>query len=216
MAVYFSTDDRSNKRGDYLIRLSWHHHHERFQTTTGLTTISGVSQNEVKLGNKKNSKNMTPDEINSILKRIENFINKCEAYALEKGVRLMHGTMRGLFKDYKAMKYTCEQEIIDRWLAPSPSNGLYWHRYNGGFYKKICDATDCSDPKKHFVIYQELFGHSRIFSMPLMEFTGTIEHEGKTTPRFVEVTAELALQENSIEKERLDTRKKTAVQDSDK
>ena len=74
MAVYFSTDSRRNKKGDYLIRLSWHYSGARFQTTIGLTTKHDISRNRVKSGNKKNSKNMTFEEINFHLKKIEDFL----------------------------------------------------------------------------------------------------------------------------------------------
>ena len=200
MAVYFSTEDRNNKRGDVLIRLSWHCQNERLQTTVGLTTKMSISSNRVK-GSRRNSKNMTPDEINVILERIEKFLYRCEAYALDRGVKLKNGTMRGLFKDYKSMNYTCEQEIIERWITSAPSNGLYWHKYDGGFYKKLCEAVDSSDSSRRYVIYQEIFGHSRIFSIPYEEFFSTIEFECRVVKRFVEVPADLALDENAEWKE---------------
>ena len=200
MAVYFSTEDRNNKRGDVLIRLSWHCQNERLQTTMGLTTKMSISSNRVKNGS-RNSKNMTPDEINVILERIEKFLYRCEAYALERGVKLKSGTMRGIFKDYKSMNYTSEQEVMERWIMSTPSNGIYWHKYDGGFYKKLCEAMDSSDSSKRYVIYQELFGHSRIFSIPYEEFFGTIEFEGRVVKRFIEVPADLALDENAEWKE---------------
>ena len=200
MAVYFSTEERGNKRGDYLIRLSWHLQYERLQTTIGLTTKMGISSNRVKNG-ARNYKNMTPDEINVILERIEKFLYGCEAYALEKGVKLKNGTMRGLFKDYKSMNYTCEQEIMERWINCAPSNGLYWHKYDGGFYKKLCEAIDSSDSSKRSVIYQEIFGHSRIFSIAYDDFYGTVDFEERVVRRFVEVSAEMALDENAWWKE---------------
>lgn len=200
MAVYFSSEDRGNKRGDHLIRLSWHCQYDRFQTTIGLSTSNVISDNRVK-GINCNSKNMTPEEINVILERIEKFIYGCEAYALEKGVKLKNGTMRGLFKDYKSMNFTGEQEIMERWITRVPSNGLYWHKYDGGFYKKLCEAVDSSDSSKRFVIYQELFGHSRIFSIPYEEFYGIVDFDGRAVKRFVEVPADLALDENAMWKE---------------
>ena len=200
MAVYFSTEDRNNKRGDVLIRLSWHCQNERLQTTVGLTTKMSISSNRV-ISGRRNSKNMTPDEINVILERIEKFLSGCEAYALEKAVKLKNGTMRGLFKDYKSMNYTCEQEIMERWINCAPSNGLYWHKYDGGFYKKLCEAVDSSDSSKRFVIYQELFGHSRICSIPYEEFYGIVDFDGRAVKRFVEVPADLALDENAKWKE---------------
>lgn len=201
MSVKFTTEERGNKRGDFLIRLSWQCHYERLQTTVGLTTISGVSGNRVCVGHKKNSKNITPEEINAILEKIENFLYDCEAYALEKGVKLQRGTMRGLFKDYKSMNYTCEQEIMDRWITSTPSNGIYWHKYDGGFYKKLCEATDSSDSSKRYVIYQEVFGHSRIFSISLDDFYGIVEFNGTMVKRFIEVSADIALEENAEWKE---------------
>ena len=145
MAVYFSTEERGNKKGDYLIRLSWHHKGERYQTTIGLTTKTSVSKNRVISGGRRNSRNMSVDEINLILEKIEKFIYACETYAMKIGVSLMNGTMRGLFKDFKASNYANEQEIIQKWINVSPSNGLYWHKYDGHFYKILCEATDSSD-----------------------------------------------------------------------
>lgn len=195
MAVYFSTDDRRNKRGECLIRLSWHLQYERFQTTVGLTTKSGISGNRVHIGNRPNSKNMTPDEINMILEKIEKFLLGCEAYALEKGVKLMNGTMRGLFKDYKSMNFTCEREIKERWIQSTPSDGLYWHKYDGGIYKKLCEAIDSSYPSKRYVIYQEVFGHTRVFSIPYEEFYGQVEANGTMLKHFIEVSEDIALNE---------------------
>ena len=99
------------------------------------------------------------------------------------------------------MNYTCEQDIMERWINCAPSNGLYWHKYDGGFYKKLCEAMDSSDSSKRYVIYQELFGHSRIFSIPYEEFFSTIEFEGRVVKRFIEVPADLALDENAVWKE---------------
>lgn len=201
MAVYFSTEERGNKKGDYLIRLSWHHKGERYQTTIGLTTKTCVSKNRVISGGRRNSKNMSVDEINLILEKIEKFIYACETYAMKIGVSLMNGTMRGLFKDFKASNYANEQDIIQKWITVSPSNGLYWHKYDGHFYKKLCEATDSSDSSTKYVIYQELFGKSRIFSMLIEEFYGMVEYEGQILCRFAEVSPEIALEENAEWKE---------------
>lgn len=201
MAVYFSTEERGNKKGDFLIRLSWHFKGQRYQTTIGLTTKSSISHNKVTSGGRRNSKNMSVDEINLILEKIEKFIYACETYALKIGVSLMNGTMRGLFKDFKASNYTNEHEVIQKWITVSPSNGLYWHKYDGHFYKKICEATDSSDSSTKYVIYQELFGQCRIFSMPVKEFYGMVEYERQILKRFAEVTPEIALEENAKRKE---------------
>ena len=192
MAVYFSTEDRNNKRGDVLIRLSWHCQDERFQTTIGLSTQNIISGNRVK-GGIYDSKSMTPEEINIILGRIEKFMYRCEAYALELGVKLKNGIMRGLFKDYKSMRFTCEKEVMERWIKSTPSNGLYWHKVDGGFYKKLCEAADSVDNKKWYVIFQEVFGHSRIFSMPKDDFEGYIELKGELKKLFVEVSENEAI-----------------------
>lgn len=193
MSVYFSTDDRKNKRGDFLIRLSWHYNGTRFQTTVGLTTKHRILNNRVEAGCKKNSKNMTPEKINVILEKIEHFINECETYAWEKKVKLTSGTMRGLFKDYKSINFTQEKEIKEKWIISSPSDGLYWQKYDGGFYKKLCVAVDSSDSTKKYVIYQELFGHSRIFSIIQEEFYGNIVYLDKIVKRFTEISADIAL-----------------------
>jgi len=129
---------------------------------------------------------MSLDEINQILEKIERFIYACENHAMKIGLSLMKGTMRGLYKDYKASNYTNEQEVMQRWITASPSNGLYWHKYDGYFYKKLCEATDSSDTTTKYVIYQELFGQSRIFSMPVEEFYGMVEYEGQILKRFTE------------------------------
>ena len=192
MAVYFSTDSRSDKHGNAPIRLSWHCQDDRFQTTIGLSTKYIISNNRVKDMN-YNSKNMTPKEINVILERIEKFIYSCEARALEKGVKLKNGMMRGLFKDYKSMRFTCEKEVMERWIKSTPSNGLYWHKVDGEFYKKLCEAADSVDNEKLYVIFQELFGHSRIFSMPKDEFEGHVELKGEKKKLFVEVSEDEAL-----------------------
>ena len=192
MAVYFSTDSRCDKHGNSPIRLSWHCQDERFQTTIGLSTQNIISGNRVK-GGIYDSKSMTPEEINIILGRIEKFMYRCEAYALELGVKLKNGIMRGLFKDYKSMRFTCEKEVMERWIKSTPSNGLYWHKVDGGFYKKLCEAADSVDNKKLYVIFQEVFGHSRIFSMPKDDFEGYIELKGELKKLFVEVSENEAI-----------------------
>lgn len=193
MAVYFSTDRRSNKAGDALIRLSWHYRGVRFQTTVGLTTKHGISGNRVKAGDKKNSKNMTFEEINSHLEKLEDFLKQCEAYSLKIGVDLQCGTMRALYKDYKSGNYSNKTEIIEKWITVSPSNGVYWRSYDDYFYKKLCIATDSTNSEKKYVIYQELFGHSRILSMPIDDFYGDIEDNGKIVKRFEEESSKVAL-----------------------
>ena len=197
MAVNFTTEERGNKKGDFLIRLSWHLKRQRYQTTIGLTTKTNISNNRVISGGRRNSRNMSVDEINQILEKIEKFIYTCEVYAMKTGVSLTKGTMIGLFKDFKASNYANEQEIMQKWITVSPSNGLYWHKYDGHFYKKLCEATDSSDSSTKYVIYQELFGKSRIFSMPIEEFYGMVEHEGQILCRFAEVEPEIALEENA-------------------
>ena len=200
MAVYFSTEERRNKNGDVMIRLSWHHKGQRFQTTTGLTTHNPFSNNRDK-GPNRNAKNLTSQEINFMLEKIEKFISACEAYAMKTGVSLMNGTMRGLFKDFKASNYSNDQEIMQKWITASPSNGLYWHKYDDGFYKKLCEAIDSSDSTKKYVIYQELFGQSRIFSIPIEDFYGMVECQGQVLKRFIEVDSMIALEENAEWKE---------------
>lgn len=188
MAVYFSTDRKSNKSGDSLIRLSWHYNGERFQTTVGLTTKHEISANRVKAGNKKNSKNMSFEEINFHLEKIESFLKRCEAYSLKIGVALHSATMRALYKDFKTGNYDSETEIIEKWIVSSPSNGVYWQRYDGVFFKKLCEAVDTSDMAKKYVIYQELYGNSRIFSMLFDEFYGDVEYNGCKIRRFIEAS----------------------------
>ena len=186
MAVYFSTDSRCNKNGDSLIRLSWHYNGARFQTTMGLTTKHNISENRIKAGDKKNSKNMTFEEINFQLEKIENFLKKCEAYSLKIGVTLRSSTMRALYKDFKSGNISNDTEIIEKWITASPSNGLFWRSYDRYFYKKLCIATDSANTEKKYVIYQELFGHSRILSIPIEEFYGDVEYNGRKIRRFVE------------------------------
>lgn len=193
MAVYFSTDSRRNKKGDYLIRLSWHYSGARFQTTIGLTTKHDISRNRVKSGNKKNSKNMTFEEINFHLKKIEDFLKQCEAYSLKLGVDLQCGTMRALYKDFKSGNYSSEAEIIEKWITVSPGNGDYWRSYDDHFYKKLCIATDSANMEKKYVIYQELFGYSRILSMPIEDFYRDVEYNGRVIKRFEEIPSEFAL-----------------------
>ena len=193
MAVYFSTDSRRNRNGDYLIRLSWHYNGARFQTTIGLTTKHRISENRVERGAEKNSKNMTCEEINFHLEKIENFLKKCEAYSLKIGVDLQCGTMRALYKDFKGGNYSSGTEIIEKWIAVSPSNGGYWRSYYGEFHKKICIATDSTSAEKKYVIYQELFGHRRILSMSIDDFYGDVEYNGKIVKRFEEVSSDFAL-----------------------
>ena len=106
-----------------------------------------------------------------------------------------------LVQGFKASNYANEQEIIQKWINVSPSNGLYWHKYDGYFYKKLCEATDSSDSSTKYVIYQELFGQSRIFSMLIEEFYGKVEYEGQILCRFAEVAPEIALEENAEWKE---------------
>ena len=91
------------------------------------------------------------------------------------------------------MNFTQEKEIKEKWITKSPSNGLYWQKYDGGFYKKICVAFDSNDATKKFVIYQEVFGHSRIFSILQEEFHGSINFHDKIIKRFTEVSEEIAL-----------------------
>lgn len=193
MPVYFSIDDRKNRSGDARIRLSWHYNGARFQTTVGLTTKLRISGNRVKIGNDRNSKNMTPEEINSHLEKIENFLKRCEAYSLQIGVNLQCGTMRALYKDYKAGNYCNEIEIIEKWITATPSNGLYWRDYEYNYYRKLCVATDSADSEKKYVIYQELFGHNRILSMPIDDFYGNVEYNDKIVKRFEEESSETAL-----------------------
>ena len=193
MAVYFSTDRRSNKTGDALIRLSWHYNGARFQTTVGLTTKHGISGNRVKAGNKKNSKNMTFEDINLHLEKIENFLKSCEAYSLKTGIDLQCGTMRALYKDFKSGSYSGETEIIEKWITATPSKGMYWRSYDDNFYKKLYIATDSANTEKKYVIYQELFGHSRILSMPVDDFYGDVEDNGKIVKRFKEESSKIAL-----------------------
>ena len=193
MAVYFSTDSRCNKNGDSLIRLSWHYNGTRFQTTIGLTTQHDIFENRVKAGDKKNSKNMTFKEINYLLEKVENFLKRCEAYSMKIGVDLQCGTMRALYRDFKSSNYSNETEIIEKWIVVSPSNGEYWRSYDDNFYKKLCIATDSTADEKKYVIYQELFGHSRILSMPIGDFYGNVEYNGKIVKRFEEESSEIAL-----------------------
>lgn len=63
------------------------------------------------------------------------------------------------------------------------------------------EATDSSDSSTKYVIYQELFGQSRIFSMLIEEFYGMVEYEGQILSRFAEVAPEIALEENAEWKE---------------
>lgn len=192
MAVYFSIEDRGNKNGDHMIRISWHHKGQRLQTTTGITTNNKIKRNRVE-GSKRNVKNLTSEEINFMLDKIEKFLCACEAYAMKIGVSLMTGTMRGLFKEFKTSNFTNDLEVMMKWITTSPSNGLYWQKYDDCCYKKLCEATDSSDSTTKYVIYQELFGRSRIFSMPIEEFYGTVEYQGKIFKRFVEIDQEIAL-----------------------
>ncbi len=195
MALYFSIESRINRKKEALVRLSWYCCGERIQTTTGLLAgnISGLrarprhDSNDV-----KNSKNMTYAEINQLLEKIYRFITSCEEYARSNEVKLTRNIMRGLFLEYKSLNFTCEQEVMDRWITPIQSCGLYWQKYDGGLYKKLCEATDYSDTTRKYVIYQELSGHSKIFSMAKEKFYGSVEFNGECVKCFVEVSAEIA------------------------
>ena len=97
------------------------------------------------------------------------------------------------YKEFKTSNFTNDQEVMMKWITTSPSDGLYWQKYDDCCYKKLCEATDSSDSTTKYVIYQELFGRSRIFSMPIEEFYGTVEYQGKILKRFVEIDQEIAL-----------------------
>ena len=50
--------------------------------------------------------------------------------------------------------------------------------------------------------YQELFGHSRIFLITYEEFYGIVDFDVRAVKRFVEVPADLALDENCLSLQR--------------
>ena len=64
--------------------------------------------------------------------------------------------------------------------APAP--GRYRH-FKGGAYEVLGTARH-SESGAWLVVYRPLYGPGRLWVRPLEMFTATVEHEGRTVPRF--------------------------------
>lgn len=63
-----------------------------------------------------------------------------------------------------------------------PRPGIYRH-YKGNDYHVIAVATHSETGEAH-VVYRALYGERGLWVRPLHMFTGQIEREGNTEPRF--------------------------------
>ena len=68
----------------------------------------------------------------------------------------------------------------------------YYRHFKGGIYKFICFAKD-SETQEELVVYQALYGEGQVWVRPKEMFFETVTREGRTFPRFEEITEEEAL-----------------------
>jgi hypothetical protein len=71
-----------------------------------------------------------------------------------------------------------------------PSTGRYRH-FKGGEYEVIGIATH-SESHEKLVVYRPLYNDTGLWVRPLAMFLESVEHEGKTVPRFAPIGETLA------------------------
>lgn len=69
--------------------------------------------------------------------------------------------------------------------------GLYRH-YKGPEYR-VFGVARHSETEEELVVYQALYGEYGLWVRPLRMFTGTVEVDGESVPRFALIKAEKAL-----------------------
>ncbi|WP_035382825.1 DUF1653 domain-containing protein [Ferriphaselus sp. R-1] len=62
---------------------------------------------------------------------------------------------------------------------------MNYRHYKGGIYEIVCEATLEADPCVTLMIYRSSEG--RIWARPKPEFFETVQHEGRSVPRFAPV-----------------------------
>ena len=65
----------------------------------------------------------------------------------------------------------------------------YFRHFKGGLYKLLGYALD-SETLEEMVIYQALYGEGQIWVRPKEMFFETITRDGRTFPRFTEISGE--------------------------
>lgn len=65
-------------------------------------------------------------------------------------------------------------------VRPQPGR---WRHFKGGLYELIGVARH-SESGEQLVVYRPLYGERGLWVRPLAMFLDTVEHEGRTRPRF--------------------------------
>ena len=64
----------------------------------------------------------------------------------------------------------------------SVSNGIYQH-FKGRRYEVVGTARHC-ETEELYVVYRPLYGDGGLWIRPALQFTQTVERDGKAVPRF--------------------------------
>ena len=64
----------------------------------------------------------------------------------------------------------------------------YYRHFKGGKYKLLYIAKDSEDPSRELVVYQALYGEHGIWVRPKEVFFSSVERDGYSGPRFVEIS----------------------------
>ena len=64
----------------------------------------------------------------------------------------------------------------------------YYRHFKGGKYKLLYIAKDSENPSRELVVYQALYGEHGIWVRPKEVFFSSVERDGYSGPRFVEIS----------------------------
>ena len=64
----------------------------------------------------------------------------------------------------------------------------YYRHFKGGKYKLLYIAKDSEDPSRELVVYQALYGEHGIWVRPKEVCFSSVERDGYSGPRFVEIS----------------------------
>lgn len=68
----------------------------------------------------------------------------------------------------------------------------YFRHFKGGVYRMVTEALD-SETTEKVVVYQALYGEKKYWVRPYGMFFEDVTRDGKTFPRFTEISKEEAL-----------------------
>ena len=68
---------------------------------------------------------------------------------------------------------------------PDPAPGRYRH-FKGGEYE-VLGAARHSETHEQLVVYRPLYGDGGLWVRPVAMFLETVEHDGRTVPRFARI-----------------------------